>query len=82
MAERAKYLVDRAIQEKKQIIIKAQGEARATQLFGKSMSESPVFLEIKRIEASRGIAKIIGQSQNRVYLDSDTLMMNLTQGFN
>jgi hypothetical protein len=30
MADRAKYVVDRAREEKKQIIIKAQGEARAT----------------------------------------------------
>jgi hypothetical protein len=41
-----------------------------------------VFLELKRIEAARNIAKIIGEGQNRVFLDSDTLMMNLTQGFN
>lgn len=33
-AERAKYIVDRAIQEKKSIIIKAQGEAQAAQLIG------------------------------------------------
>ena len=35
-----------------------------------------------RIEASKNIAKIIGSGQNKVFLDSDTLMMNLTQGFN
>lgn len=46
------------------------------------MDQSPVFLELKRIEAARNIAKIIGQGNNRVYLESDTLMMNLTQGFN
>jgi hypothetical protein len=38
MAERAKYLVDAAIQEKKSIIIKAAGEAKATRLFGIAMS--------------------------------------------
>jgi prohibitin 2 len=42
------------------------------------MAQSPVFLELKRIEAARNIAKIIGEGQNRVFLDSDTLMMNLT----
>lgn len=82
MASRAKYLVQAAEQQKKQIIIKATGEAKATKMFGISMEQSPVFLELKRLEAARNIAKIIGQGNNRVYLESDTLMMNLTQGFN
>lgn len=82
MAERAKFLVDRAIQEKKQIIIKATGEAKATRLFGISMQQSPVFLELKRIEAARNIARIIGKGENKVYLEADTLLMNLTSGFN
>ena len=34
-AERAKYIVDKALQEKKSIIIKAQGEAKAAELVGK-----------------------------------------------
>jgi regulator of protease activity HflC (stomatin/prohibitin superfamily) len=33
-AERAKYIVDRAIQEKKSIVIRAQGEAQAATLIG------------------------------------------------
>lgn len=33
-AERAKYIVDRALQEKKSIVIKAQGEAQAALLIG------------------------------------------------
>lgn len=81
-AERAKYIVDRAYQEKKQIIIRAEGEAKATRLFGESMSRSPVFLELKRIEAAAKIAGIVARGQNRVFLESDTLMMNLTAGFN
>jgi hypothetical protein len=46
------------------------------------MAQSPVFLELKRIEAARNIAKIIGQGQNRVFLESDSLLMNLTASFN
>jgi len=37
MAERATFIVDKAIQEKKQIIISAEGTAKATRLFGLSM---------------------------------------------
>ena len=33
-AERAKYIVERALQEKKSIIIKAEGEAQAAKLIG------------------------------------------------
>jgi hypothetical protein len=41
-----------------------------------------VFLELKRIEAARNIARIIGKGENKVYLEADTLLMNLTSGFN
>jgi prohibitin 2 len=34
-AERSKYIVERAVQEKKSIIIKAQGEAKSAELIGK-----------------------------------------------
>lgn len=34
-AERAKYIVDKAIQQKKQIVIRAQGEAQSAELIGK-----------------------------------------------
>ena len=46
------------------------------------MARSPVFLELERIKAASKIASIIARGQNRVFLDSDTLMMNLTAGFN
>ena len=39
-------------------------------------------MELKRIEAARTIARIIGKGENRVYLEADTLLMNLTSGFN
>jgi len=46
------------------------------------MARSPVFLELERIKAATKIAAIVGRGQNRVFLESDTLMMNLTSGFN
>lgn len=46
------------------------------------MARSPVFLELERIKAASKIAGIIARGQNRVFLESDTLMMNLTAGFN
>lgn len=79
-AERAKFLVLTAIQDKKSTLIKAQGEATSAEFFGKAMSNNPAYIDLKRIEAARDIAKMLGQSRNRVYLDSDSLLLNLTQG--
>lgn len=78
-AERAKYLVEQAIQDKKSTIIKAQGEARSAELFGTALSRSPAFIQLRRIEASREIASLLAHSRNKVYIDSDTLLLNLTQ---
>jgi prohibitin 2 len=45
------------------------------------MKESPAYIDLRRIEAARDIAKQLGQSRNKVYLDADSLLLNLTQGF-
>jgi len=45
------------------------------------MRESPAYIDLRRIEAARDIAKQLGQSRNKVYLDADSLLLNLTQGF-
>lgn len=45
------------------------------------MSRSPAFLELRRIEASVEIAKIMSKSRNRMFLESDTLLLNITQSF-
>lgn len=71
--------MEQAIQDKKSTIIKAQGEARSAELFGTALSRSPAFIQLRRIEASRDIASLLAQSRNRAYLDSDTLLLNITQ---
>lgn len=54
-AERAKYIVERALQEKKSIVIKAQGEAQAAQLIGNAIQKNPAFIQLRRIEASKDV---------------------------
>lgn len=81
-AEKAKFVVMQAEQEKKSNIIKAQGEARAAELYGESLAQNPAFIDLRRIEASKDIADVIGRSRNKVFLESDSLMMNLTGAFN
>lgn len=80
-ADRAKYLVIQAEEEKKTILLKAKGEAKSAELFGIAMQDNPAYLELQRIEAAKEIAKRLGRSNNKVYLDADSLFMNLTAGY-
>ncbi|CAI9089302.1 OLC1v1023859C1 [Oldenlandia corymbosa var. corymbosa] len=76
-AERAKFVVEKAEQDKKSAIIRAQGEAKSAQLIGEAISNNPAFISLRRIEASREIAGILHNSANKVYLNSDNLLLNL-----
>mmetsp|Transcript_19468 Transcript_19468/g.20186 ORF Transcript_19468/g.20186 Transcript_19468/m.20186 type:complete len:283 (+) Transcript_19468:43-891(+) len=75
-AERAKYIVDKALQEKKSIVIKAQGEAKAAELVGKAIQANPAFIQLRRIEATRDVAQSISNSSNKIYLNADNLLLN------
>jgi prohibitin 2 len=76
-AERAKFIVEKAEQDKKSAIIRAQGEAKSAELIGKAISSNPAFLALRQIEAAREIAHTIAQSSNKVFLDSQDLLLNL-----
>ncbi|KAH7685071.1 prohibitin 2 protein [Dioscorea alata] len=78
-AERAKFIVEKAEQDKKSAIIRAQGEAKSAQLIGQAIANNPAFLTLRQIEAAREIAQTIANSSNRVYLKSDDLLLNLQQ---
>jgi len=76
-AERAKFVVEKAEQDKRSAIIRAQGEATSAQLIGEAISNNPAFITLRKIEASREIAHTISNSTNRVFLNSDSLLLNL-----
>ncbi|CAG8483388.1 617_t:CDS:2 [Paraglomus occultum] len=76
-AQRAFFVVERAKQEKQSIIIRAEGEARSAELIGEAIKNQPGFIELRKIETARDIASILSRSQNRVLLDSETLLLNL-----
>ncbi|GAB2280341.1 Prohibitin-1, subunit of the prohibitin complex (Phb1p-Phb2p) [Dionaea muscipula] len=78
-AERAKFVVEKAEQDKKSAIIRAQGEAKSAQLIGQAIANNPAFITLRRIEASREIAHTISNSGNKVFLSSDDLLLNLQQ---
>jgi prohibitin 2 len=76
-AQRAAFIVDRAIQEKQQIIVKAQGEARSAELIGEAIKKSGDYVELKRLDTAREIADILSKSGNRVMLDNNSLLLNV-----
>ncbi|KAK4535037.1 hypothetical protein CDCA_CDCA03G1062 [Cyanidium caldarium] len=76
-AERGRFLVEKALQDKKSTIIRAQGEARSAKLIGDAMKNNPGFIELRRIEAARDIAQKIARSNNRVFLDAGTLQLDM-----
>lgn len=68
-AERAKFLVEKAEQEMKASIIRAEGEAEAADTISKALAKAgDGLLLIRRIEASKEIAKTLSQSPNVAYL--------------
>lgn len=75
-AERSKYIVDKAKQEKRSIVIKADAEAQSAVLIGKAIAGNAAFVQLRRIEAAKEVAASVVASGNRVYLNSDSLMLN------
>ena len=76
-AERARYVVEKAEQEKRSAIVRAEGEAQSAELIGKAIRTNPSFITLRKIEAAREVAGTISQGANRVYLNSDSLLLNL-----
>ena len=66
-----------ALQEKKTIVTKAKGEAESASLIGNAVKRNPGFMKLRRIDAAREIADIVSQSGNKIYLNADTLLLNL-----
>jgi len=76
-AQRAAFLVEKAIQEKQQKIVQAEGEAEAAKMLGEAISMNPGYLKLRKIRAAQSIARTIANSQNKVYLDGSALMLNI-----
>jgi len=77
-AQRATFVVDRAKQERLGKIVQAEGEAEAARLLGEALQDNPGYLKLRKIRAAQNIARTVAQSQNRVYLQANNLLLNLT----
>mmetsp|Transcript_7813 Transcript_7813/g.11516 ORF Transcript_7813/g.11516 Transcript_7813/m.11516 type:complete len:276 (-) Transcript_7813:28-855(-) len=78
-AERAKYVVLSAEQEKLATIIKAEGETKSAELIGAALANNPAYVKLKRIETAQEIASTLGNSRNRLLLDSNSLLLNIKE---
>ncbi|KAK1699075.1 hypothetical protein QYE76_015772 [Lolium multiflorum] len=76
-ADRAKFIVEKAEQDKRSAIIRAQGEAKSAELIGQAIANNPAFVALRQIEAAREIAHTISSSSNKVFLDSSDLLLGL-----
>ncbi|XP_043287936.1 protein l(2)37Cc [Venturia canescens] len=80
-AEKARFLVERAEQQKKASIISAEGDAQAASLLAKSLGDAgDGLVELRRIEAAEDIAYQLSRSRNVAYLpSSQNVLLNLQQ---
>merc|ERR1719180_513968 len=76
-AQRASYLVEKAVQEKQQKIVQAEGETAAARMLGAAISENPGYLKLRKLAASKKISSTIAASQNRVYLNAGSLLLDV-----
>lgn len=76
-AQRAAFIVEQAKQERQQKIVHAEGEAEAAKMIGDAIAANPGYLKLRKIRAAQNIARTIAQSQNRVYLNAQSLMLNI-----
>lgn len=54
-----------------------QGEAKSAQLIGQAIANNPAFITLRKIENAREIAHTMSKAANKVYLNSDGLLLNL-----
>ncbi|ESO90550.1 hypothetical protein LOTGIDRAFT_204240 [Lottia gigantea] len=78
-AQKAQFFVEKAKQERQQKVVQAEGEAEAVRLIGQALSTNPGYLKLRKITAAQNVARTIAQSQNRVYLNAGSLMLNLNE---
>ncbi|GKV07893.1 hypothetical protein SLEP1_g19596 [Rubroshorea leprosula] len=75
-AERSKFVVMKADQERRAAIIRAEGESESAQLISDATSKAGNgLIELRRIEASREIASTLARSPNVAYLPGGQNML-------
>lgn len=76
-AQRAAFFVEKAKQERQQKIVQAEGEAASAKMIGEAVAKDSGYLKLRKLRAAQNIARTIAQSQNRAYLNTSALMLNI-----
>lgn len=78
-AEKARFLVEKAEQQKKASIISAEGDSQAAALLAKAFGEvGEALVELRRLEAAEDIARDLSRSRNVSYIPGgQNLLLNL-----
>ncbi|KAJ3510722.1 hypothetical protein NLJ89_g4512 [Agrocybe chaxingu] len=72
-AERAKFIVEKAEQERQAAIIRAEGEAEAAATISKALEKAgDAFVALRKIEASKAIVQSLSGSPNVTYIPSSS----------
>ncbi|CAA7046550.1 unnamed protein product [Microthlaspi erraticum] len=75
-AERSKFVVMKADQERRAAVIRAEGESEAAQLISDATAKAGMgLIELRRIEASREVAATLARSPNVSYLPGGQSML-------
>uniref|UniRef100_A0A8C4N979 Prohibitin n=1 Tax=Eptatretus burgeri TaxID=7764 RepID=A0A8C4N979_EPTBU len=70
-AERARFIVEKAEQQKKASVITAEGDSKAALLISQALEEAgDGLVELRKIEAAEDIAMQLSRSRNVIYLPS------------
>ncbi|KAK5992260.1 Prohibitin-1 [Cladobotryum mycophilum] len=68
-AERARFIVEKAEQERQANVIRAEGEAESAETISKAIAKAgDGLVQIRKIEASRDIAQMLSSNPNVAYL--------------
>jgi len=75
-AERQKFIVQKAEQERQATVIRSEGEAQAAQMISDALKEHGMgLIEVRRIDAAKDIAETLSKSPNVMYLPQGQQML-------
>lgn len=68
-AERARFIVEKAEQERQASVIRAEGESEAAEVISKAVAKSgDGMIQIRRIETQKDVAQMLANNPNVTYL--------------
>mmetsp|Transcript_61334 Transcript_61334/g.146221 ORF Transcript_61334/g.146221 Transcript_61334/m.146221 type:complete len:259 (-) Transcript_61334:99-875(-) len=75
-AERQKFIVEKAEQERQATVIRSEGEAEAAKMISEALKEhGSGLIEVRRIDAAKDIAENLAKSPNVMYLPNGQQML-------